>query len=66
MEAILGTLEDALDRFEKGTGDDKEDAKMELKANYSQFEKNLQNLASKGNSQAIKVLERLQKVKSSL
>jgi hypothetical protein len=61
MEAILGAIEDSLDRLEKGSPDDKEDAKMELKANLNQFTKNLQDLAAKGNAVAAKILERLQK-----
>ena len=55
-------IEDSLDRLEKGSADEKEDAKMELKSNFNQFVKSLQDLASKGNANAAKILERLQKV----
>lgn len=61
MEAILGAIEDSLDRLENGSPDEKEDAKMELKSNFNQFIKNLQDLASKGNADAAKILDRLQK-----
>ena len=61
MEAILGAIEDSLDKLEKGSPDEKEDAKMELKANFNNFIKNLQDLSAKGNADASKILERLQK-----
>jgi len=61
MEMILGAIEDSLDKLENGSPDEKEDAKMELKGNFDQFVKNLQDLVSKGNADAVKILDRLQK-----
>jgi hypothetical protein len=44
MEAIYGVIEDLLDRLTKGSPDDKEDAKNELKMNLAQFTKNLSDI----------------------
>jgi hypothetical protein len=63
MEVIFGVIEDILDRLEKGSADDKEDAKNELKMNFGQFQKNLADLKGKGNAEAAKLLERLEKNK---
>ncbi len=63
MEVIFGVIEDILDRLEKGSADDKEDAKNELKMNFGQFQKNLADLKGKGNAAAASLLERLEKNK---
>jgi hypothetical protein len=66
MEMILGVIEDLLDRVEQGAGEDQEDAKQELKLNLTQFQTNLQQLASSGNADADAILKRLEKVKGTI
>jgi hypothetical protein len=61
MEMILGVIEDLLERFETGSGPDKEDATEELKMNFNQFKSNLEQLANGGNADAKAILDRLLK-----
>ena len=61
MEAILGVIEDILDRFENGSPEDKEEAKAELQMNIGQFKSNLKGLADGGNADAQGILDRLNK-----
>jgi hypothetical protein len=63
MEMILGVIEDLLDRYETGTGPDKEDAGAELKLNFGKFKASLEQLVNKGNADAKKILDRLSKIK---
>ncbi len=60
MEMILGVIEDLLDKFENGSGDEKEDAKQSLLQDKSQFLTNLKPLADGGNSDAQKLISRLE------
>ncbi len=62
---ILGVIEDALDHFEKGSGDEKEDAKNELKLNFNDFVNNLSAIAG-DNPQAQELLDRLKAVEGQL
>ena len=62
MEFILGVIEDLLDKFEKGTPEEKFDAKEELKININQFKDQLAGLVSEGNEKAKKILENLQNI----
>jgi hypothetical protein len=61
MEMILGVIEDALERYEGGSGDDKADAMNELKLNFNQFKTQLNDLANGGNADAKGILDRLLK-----
>ena len=63
MEAIFGVIEDILERLTKGSPEDKEDAKNELKMNMAQFTKNLTDLSSAGNAAATALLTRLKSAK---
>jgi len=62
MENILGVIEDLLDKFEKGTPEEKYDSNEELKINNNQFKDNLAILVSEGNNIAKNILDRLQKI----
>jgi len=62
MENILGVIEDLLDKFEKGTPEEKYDSNVELKININQFKDNLAILVSEGNNIAKNILDRLQKI----
>jgi hypothetical protein len=59
MEMILGVIEDALDQYDNGSPDEKEDATQELKRNMDQFKSNLQPLVDGGNADAKSILDRL-------
>ena len=62
---ILGVIEDALDNFEGGSPEQKEDAKNELEMNYDDFISNLTPLAG-DNAQAQELLDRLKGIKDQL
>ncbi len=62
MENILGVIEDLLDKFEKGTPEEKYDSNEELKININQFKDNLAILVSEGNEKVKNILNRLQKI----
>ena len=62
---ILGVIEDALDNFEGGSPEEKEDAKNELELNYDEFIQNLQPLAA-DNPKAQDLLDRLKGIKDQL
>ena len=62
MENILGVIEDLLDKFEKGTPEEKFDSNAELNININQFKDNLTILDGEGNEKAKKILERLQNI----
>ena len=62
MEFIFGVIEDLLDKYEKGTGDEQEDAKQSLLQDRSQFLTNLKPLADSGNAEAKVLIERLEKL----
>lgn len=49
MENILGVIEDLLDKFEKGTPEEKYDSNAELKINIIQFKDNLAILVGEAN-----------------
>ncbi len=62
---ILGVIEDALNNFESGSPEQKEDAKNELKMNYDDFINNLTPLAG-DNPKAKELLDRLKGIKDQL
>ena len=62
MEFIFGVIEDLLDKYEKGAGDEQEDAKQSLLQDRSQFLTNLKPLADSGNADAKALIERLEKL----
>ncbi|MHA1563401.1 MAG: hypothetical protein ACTSPA_14925 [Promethearchaeota archaeon] len=62
MENILGVIEDLLDKFEKGTPEEKYDSNEGLKINIIQFKDNLAILVNEGNEKAKKILNRLQNI----
>ena len=56
----MGVIEDLLDQYEKGTDDEKADAKASLLQDRNQFLSNLKPLADSGNADAKTLIERLE------
>ena len=60
MENILGVIEDLLDKYDRGSPEEKEDSLNSLKLDKEQFLKNLAPLVEASNAHAQKIQERLQ------
>jgi len=62
MEKILGVIEDLLEKFAKGTPEEKFDANEEFKININSFKDNLAILVGEGNERAKIILDTLEKI----